>query len=182
METKRTAAQTKAAIEAAYREKRSDLVGWAAAATRDAPEAEDLLQSAFLGALENLDALSAVENLGAWLFASLRNRVIDRWRARERRERLGQAEVSADTLAEIARAADLDPGEALADTELREALAEAIRALPAPQREAIEAQVLGGETFAELSARTGVGIDTLASRKRYAIRALSEALREWADE
>jgi len=181
METKRTTAETRAALEGLYRERSGNLRGWAAAATRDALEAEDIIQSAFLGALDNLDALSAVENLGAWLFASVRNRVVDRWRKRRRRERLGESDVASETLAEIAQAAGLDPAEALASAELQEALAEAIAALPAAQREVITAQAIEGESFRDMAARTGAGIDTLASRKRYAIRSLAFALREWAE-
>jgi len=62
------------------------------------------------------------------------------------------------------------------------ALEVAIEALPAPQREVIRAQALGGVGFKELAEKTGVPIDTLMARKRYAIRKLAAALEYWMDE
>jgi RNA polymerase sigma factor (sigma-70 family) len=182
MGMQKTRGETATELEALYRSRRGYLLDWAISATRSAIEAEDLIQSAFLGALANLDALGAVENLGAWLFASVRNRVIDLWRKRGRRERLGETEVSSDILAEIARATGFDPQEALVGDELSEALAEAIEALPEPQREVILAQALGGETFSAIAKRTGESMETIASRKRYAMKSLSRALREWMDD
>ena len=61
------------------------------------------------------------------------------------------------------------------------ALDVAIEALPGPQRDVIRAQALGEVGFKELAATTGVPIDTLMARKRYAVRKLAAALEYWMD-
>jgi RNA polymerase sigma factor (sigma-70 family) len=65
---------------------------------------------------------------------------------------------------------------------MTDALNDALRALPEEQRLVLEAQVFGGLTFREISETTGVSIDTLTARKRYAIQNLSHALKRWIEE
>jgi len=169
-------------LERAYRKNRQGLLSWAARATRSLADAEDLVQDAFTRALADTEGLASVEDLTAWLFTSLRNRVRDLWRRREVRRRVGETDVSDAVVAEIVAATGLDPAEVVAETELMDALYEAIEALPDEQRAVIEAQVLDGVTFKELSESSGISADTLAARKRYAIKRLAAALREWAVE
>lgn len=78
--------------------------------------------------------------------------------------------------------AGLDPQDLLLRNERLAALEVAINALPAAQREVIRAQALGGVAFKELAEATGVSIDTLMARKRYAIRKLTAALEYWMDD
>jgi RNA polymerase sigma factor (sigma-70 family) len=172
----------KAELEQAYRENKGGFLSWAARATRSMTDAEDLVQDAFARALANIESLSAVEDLAAWLFASVRNRVRDRWRKTEVRKRAGETELADETIDEIVAAAGLDPAELAAEAELIEALYDAIEELPPEQRMVIEAQVLDGLTFRELAEQSGISPDTLAARKRYAIRKLAGALREWMDD
>ena len=117
--------------------------------------------------------------MAAWLFSSVRNRVRDFWRRGRTRKRVGEADVSDSVVSEIVAASGLDPAELAAESELMEALYEAIEELPAGQRDVIEAQVLDGLTFREIAESTGISQDTLATRKRYAIRRLAAALRDW---
>ena len=74
-------------IERAYRENRRGFLAWASRATRDLAEAEDLVQEAFAEAVFRSEALEAVDDLVAWLFATLRNKARDLWRRRETRPR-----------------------------------------------------------------------------------------------
>jgi RNA polymerase sigma factor (sigma-70 family) len=174
--------ETQKRLDAAYRAKRKEYVGWVTREIRNVADAEDVVQSAFASALNRLDALSTVENLGAWLFASIKNRVVDAWRAKARRWESGERDVSAETLAEIAQATGLDPADALESEALLDALQAAIEALPAEQASVLRAQALEGESFASISRRTGISEDTLASRKRYAIAAIAKALRAWIED
>jgi len=144
-------------------------------------DAEDILQDVFLGAMASLDALASVENIPAWIFSSVRNRVIDLWRKRKTRRQAGETEVSEETIGEILDATGLDPLDAVVRDEIADALADAIEALPPEQREVIEAQVLNGIGFRELSESTGISINTLTARKRYAVRRLAFALRDWIE-
>lgn len=173
-------AELQGRVETAYQRKGS-LLAAARRFTRNAQDAEDLLQDVFAAALVNLDALSAVENLPGWLFAALRNRMADLWRRAAAHRHAGETDVSSDTLAEIATAVGLSPEDHAVMMELSDALADAIAALPRDQRAVIEAQALEGIGFRELSERSGVPVNTLIARKRYAIRKLARVLKEWAD-
>lgn len=168
-------------LETAYRENRRGFLAWAAKATRSFVDAEDLVQDAFAKALANVESLDAVDDLVAWLFASVRNRVRDLWRHNETRRKAGEISVSDEAIAEIVASAGLDPAEATASSELLDALYDAIEELPGGQRAVIEAQVLDGLTFKELAESSGISPDTLAARKRYAVKRLAAALREWIE-
>jgi RNA polymerase sigma factor (sigma-70 family) len=172
----------RSAIERTYRERGRGFLAWARRHAPDAETAEDILQDAFIRALVNADGLSLVEDLGAWIFTAMRNRLMDLWRGEGARRRAGAIEVPDEVLEEVAVEAGLDPEDQLARSEMHAALEVAINALPPTQREVIRAQALGGVAFKELAEATGVSIDTLMARKRYAIRKLAAALEYWMDE
>ena len=166
-------------LEAAYRENRPGFLAWAAKATRSLVDAEDLVQDAFTKALARAESLGPVDDLAAWLFASVRNKVRDLWRRNQTRMKAGEIAVSDAAIAEIVAWAGLDPSELAASSELLEALYDAIEELPPEQRTVIEAQVFDGLTFKEIAETSGISPDTLAARKRYAVKRLASALQEW---
>jgi len=166
-------------LERAYRKRRKGFQAWATKTTRNIADAEDLVQDAFASALANADSLIDADDLAAWLFTSLRNKARDLWRRRETRRNAGEADLSDEVLAEIVAASELDPADIAEGVELAEALDAAIGELPDAQRAVIEAQVLDGLTFREIAEETGISADTLAARKRYAIKRLAESLKEW---
>ncbi|HET8922279.1 MAG TPA: sigma-70 family RNA polymerase sigma factor [Candidatus Acidoferrum sp.] len=176
------ASATEKSIERTYRERGRGFLAWARRHAPDAETAEDVLQDAFLRALANADALSPVADIAAWIFSVMRNRLIDLWRGEGARRRAGATEVAAKVLEAVAAEAGLDPEDELQRNEMLAALEVAIGALPAPQREVIRAQALGGVGFKELAEATGVSIDTLMARKRYAMRKLAAALEYWMDD
>ena len=169
-------------IERTYRERRRGFLAWARRHAPDAETAEDILQDAFIRALANANALSPVEDLAAWIFSVMRNRLIDLWRGESTRRRAGATNLPEPVLEEVAAEAGLDPQHQLLRNEMHAALEVAIEALPASQREVIRAQALGEIGFKELAEATGVSIDTLMARKRYAIRKLAAALEYWMDD
>lgn len=175
------ASATKSAIERTYRERGRGFLAWARRHAPDAETAEDVFQDAFIRALTNADALSLVEDLGAWIFSAMRNRLVDLWRGEGSRRRAGAIDLPEDVLEGVAAQAGLDARDQLQRKEMLAALEVAIEALPTPQREVIRAQALGGIGFRELAEKTGVSIDTLMARKRYAIRKLAAALEYWMD-
>lgn len=176
------ASATRKAIERTYRDRGRGFLVWARRHAPDAATAEDILQDAFIRALANADALSLVEDLAAWIFSAMRNRLIDLWRGEGAKQRAGVIELPEEVLESVAIEAGLDPEDQLQRNEMFAALEVAIDALPAPQREVIRAQALGGVAFRELAQATGVSIDTLMARKRYAIRKLAAALKYWMDD
>jgi RNA polymerase sigma factor (sigma-70 family) len=172
---------TRKSIERTYRDRGRGFLAWARRHAPDAATAEDILQDAFIRALANADALSPVADIAAWIFSTMRNRLVDLWRGQGSRRRAGAIELPEEVLESVATEAGLDPQDQLLRNEILAALEVAIDALPAPQREVIRAQALGGVGFRELAEATGVSIDTLMARKRYAIRKLAAALEYWMD-
>lgn len=173
------APDTRQTIERTFRERRKGFLAWALRHAPDPSTAEDILQDAFIRAVANADALAPVEDLAAWIFTAMRNRLVDLFRSDDVRRRAGHVVVADQVLAEVAAQAGIDARERVVRDELLSALGVAIEALPSPQREVIEAQALQGTTFRELAERTGESIDTLMARKRYAMKKLAAALEYW---
>lgn len=174
--------ETQSKLEAAYYERGEELISWAARKTGNREDAEDLLHDAFAATLKGIGRIEHIADPLGWLFTSLRNRVIDLWRKRARRKELGMSPVALETIEEIVAATDLGQAESLERDELSAALADAIAVLPPEQREVIDAQVFRGLSFRELAEQTGVSIDTLSARKRYAIKKIAYALRAWFED
>ena len=173
-------------LSATVRRERGRLLAYIRRWIADTAEAEDILQEALFELVLAYRMLQPVEQAGAWLARVARNRIIDRFR-RGGRLRPGEGRADEDDaagggLAELLPAADGGP-EAAAMREALLAEIEAARAeLPAEQREVFVAQELDGVSFRELAQRTGVSINTLLSRKRYAVRFLRTRLQAAWDE
>jgi RNA polymerase sigma factor (sigma-70 family) len=154
----------------------------------DAAEAEDILQDALTELVAAARLAQPVEQVGAWLARVARNRIIDRFR-RKRPQLLADHGGAADeqqAFDELLPAADGTPETEVMRALLIEEIEAALAELPREQREVFIAQELDGVSFRELAQRSGVSINTLLSRKRYAVRALRERLQavyeEWLAE
>jgi RNA polymerase sigma factor (sigma-70 family) len=169
-------------LEAAYRSERPRLLARLRAAGRTLEEAEDLVHDVYADILERLPLVSEIRNLPAWINTLITRRMIDAWRRDRARAAAGETDVAEDTLREIIAGVGLDPLDGFIRESLLDALNAALKALPAPQRRVVEAQVFGGLTFREIAAATGESIDTLTARKRYALRNLARALRQWIED
>jgi RNA polymerase sigma factor (sigma-70 family) len=173
-------------IAAVVRRERRQLLAFILKRVRDAAEAEDVLQEALYELVAAYRLMQPIEQAGAWLMRVARNRIIDRFRKRRPQlladiEREGEEAASA--LERLLPAVEDGPDVALVRELLLEELERAVGDLPAEQREVFIAQELEGASFKELSARWGIGISTLLSRKHYAVLRLRERLRavyeEW---
>jgi RNA polymerase sigma factor (sigma-70 family) len=146
----------------------------------DPRDAEDILQDVFYELVEANRLLMPIDHLTGWLFRVARNRIIDLFR--KKKPVLFSDAAVADEDDELLQFEDLllspDAGpEALyTRSVLLEALEFAVHELPAEQREVFVAHELEGVSFKEIAARTGVGVNTLLSRKRYAVLHLRERL------
>ncbi|MGA9367144.1 MAG: sigma-70 family RNA polymerase sigma factor, partial [Steroidobacteraceae bacterium] len=147
----------------------------------DAAEAEDVLQEAFYELVAAYRLMQPIEQVGAWLMRVARNRIIDRFRKR-RPQLLSdialEGEAEASTLDSLLPAVEDGPDAELIRGLMMEELERALTELPVEQRQVFVAHELEGASFKELSARWGVGINTLLSRKRYAVLRLRERLYE----
>lgn len=173
-------------IASIVRRERGRLLSFILKRVRDAAEAEDVLQEALYELVSAYRLMQPVEQVGAWLMRVARNRIIDRFRKR-RPQLLGdiapQGEEPDAVLERLLPAVEEGPDAELIRELLLEELERALDGLPKEQREVFVAHELEGASFKELSARWGVGINTLLSRKRYAVlrlrERLSEAFEEW---
>lgn len=152
----------------------------------DPRDAEDILQEVFYELVEANRLLMPIEHVTGWLFRVARNRITDLFRKRTP-ESFGDLAV-VDENDELLRLEDLLPSpdagpEALyARNVLLAELELALDELPAEQREVFVAHELEGRSFKALAAETGVGVNTLLSRKRYAVRHLRERLQSIYDD
>ena len=173
-------------ISATVRRERGRLLAYIRRFIADAAEAEDIVQESLYELVLAYRMTQPVEQAGAWLARVARNRIIDRFRRRSGRPRAveapGNEEDPGGSLADLLPAAAGGPeAEVMRDillTEVEAALAE----LPGEQREVFIAHELDGVSFRELAQRSGVSVNTLLSRKRYAVRYLRKRLQAVWDE
>ena len=144
----------------------------------DEGDVEDILQDVFYELVEAYRLMKPVEQAGAWLFRVARNRIIDLFR-KKRPVLLDDADIS---LEEMLPSADAGPEAAFARSVLWEELEDALEELPEEQREVFIAHEIDGRSFKEIARQTGVPVNTLLSRKRYAVLHLRERLKEINEE
>jgi len=154
----------------------------------DEGDAEDIIQDVFYELVDAYRLMKPVEQVGAWLFRVARNRIIDRFR-RKRPSILGNDGVASGEGGETAQqweellpAPEAGPEAAYARRVLLEELDAALEELPEEQREVFVAHEMEGRSFKELSEATGISINTLLSRKRYAVLQLRLRLQAIYDE
>jgi RNA polymerase sigma factor (sigma-70 family) len=148
----------------------------------DPGDAEDILQDVFSELVESVRMLRPIEQVGAWLFQVARNRIIDRFRRRS----FEPVPVAVDpdsedglaALDELLPSPQAGPQARYARRLLLEELDAALEELPAEQRDVFIAHELEGSSFRELAAQTGLNVNTLLSRKRYAVLHLRDRLRQ----
>jgi len=149
----------------------------------DAGDAEDILQEVFYELIAATRLLQPIEQVSAWLFRVARNRIIDRFR--KNRETLAQSDSAlevqqeeAENLEQMLPSADSGPEALFARQMLLEELEAALDELPAAQRDVFIAHELEGKSFRELAQQTGLSINTLLARKRYAVLHLRRRLQD----
>ncbi len=152
-------------------------------------EAEDILQDVFYQFVAGFESIESLDRVTSWLFQVARNKIIDRYRrdaARPQRTDFGSSSGSDDdaplTLQEILPDLGNTPEDALFREVLWDAIMEALDDLPADQRQIFIQNEMEERGFREISEETGVSINTLLSRKRYAILALRKKLQRLYNE
>lgn len=153
----------------------------------DENDVEDILQEVFYELVQAYRLMQPLEQAGAWLFRVARNRIIDRFRHR-RQEAAGANLPSGVEEPEPFPWEDLlpspaaGPEAAYAREVLMEEIDAALDELPREQREVFVAHEFEGRSFRELAATTGLSVNTLLSRKHYAVLYLRRRLRAIYDE
>jgi RNA polymerase sigma factor (sigma-70 family) len=152
----------------------------------DRADAEDILQDVFYELVEAYRLMKPIEQVGAWLFRVARNRITDLFRRRKPVALEDQQAVAADgeflMLEDLLPSPEAGPDAAYLREVLLEEIEDALDDLPEEQREIFIAHEIEGRSFKELSAETGLSVNTLLSRKHYAVVHLRERLRGIYDE
>lgn len=150
----------------------------------DVGDAEDILQDVFYELVEAYRLMKPVEQVGAWLFRVARNRIIDRFRKKKPDPLTTASSDEAEPLllVELLPSPDDGPEAAYARKVLLDELDAALDELPDAQREVFIAHEIEGRSFKEIAASTGVSVNTLLSRKRYAVLHLRSRLQAIYDE
>jgi len=145
--------------------------------------AEDILQDVFYELVAAYRLMQPVEQVGAWLFRVARNRITDFFR-KKKPEPLDDAgrDGEAFALEDLLPSPEAGPEAVYARSVLLEELDAALDELPEEQREVFIAHELEGRSFKDLAAETGLSVNTLLSRKHYAVLHLRERLQDIYDE
>jgi RNA polymerase sigma factor (sigma-70 family) len=165
---------------------RSRLLNFIRRRVSEPADAEDVLQDVFFRLVEANRLLMPIDHVTAWLFRVARNRIIDlvRKKTPERFSDVLVADEDDDLLhlEELLPSPEAGPEAAYARRVLLEELERAVVELPEAQRVVFVAHELDGRSFKEIAEETGVSVNTLLSRKRYAIRRLRARLRTMYEE
>jgi len=149
----------------------------------DTADAEDVLQDVFYELIQAYRMMRPAEQVTAWLYRVARNRITDLFRRRKSvslNEPVGEEHGA--TIEDLLPSPEAGPEAMYARGVMLETLDEALEELPAEQREVFVAHELLGRSFKEMAEETGVSVNTLLSRKRYAVLHLRERLREMYEE
>jgi RNA polymerase sigma factor (sigma-70 family) len=152
----------------------------------DARDAEDILQDVFYELVEANRLLMPVGHVTGWLFRIARNRITD-WFRKKKPQSFSDAATANDEgellyLEDLLPSPDAGPDALYARRALLDELKRALDDLPPEQREVFVAHELDGRSFNEMAAATGIGVNTLLSRKRYAVLRLRARLQTVYDE
>ena len=149
-------------------------------------DVEDILQEVFYELVEAYRLVKPVEEVGAWLFRVARNRIIDRFR-KTRNEvaspvRVADSEADDIGWEDLLPSMDAGPDAAYARSVLIDELDRALEELPIEQRDAFIGHEIEGRSFKDMASETGVSVNTLLSRKHYAVVHLRQRLQAVYDD
>jgi RNA polymerase sigma factor (sigma-70 family) len=170
-------------IGAVYQDERKRLLGYIRNRISDRIEAEDILQDVFYQLTVGFRDIRRIENLTAWLYRVADNRIIDLFRKKRPVSISLNVNDSDDengplTLGEILPSLGSTPEEDEIKEMIWEAIEETLSELPEEQRRVFIENEFDDLSFKEISEQTGVGVNTLISRKRYAVLALRKRLND----
>jgi RNA polymerase sigma factor (sigma-70 family) len=171
-------------IEALFKADRKRFLGFIRQRVRSQEDAEDILQDVFANVISAAGHVQRpIENLASWVFTAVRNKIIDFYR-KKRADTFSdlitprQREEGNDSLDYLLGDMSYNPDGDLLRKTIWERVQEALKELPDEQREVFEKNEFHGVSFREMSEETGVNINTLLARKRYAVLHLRDRLKD----
>ena len=169
-------------LEQLYRTDRKKLLGFIRQRVKTQEEAEDILHDVFanvLAAAQTVD--KPIENVASWVFTAVRNRIIDSYRKKKTdafSDMLTPAQVDEgiDSFENFIADESYSPDTELLRRTIWDEIQKGLAELPPEQREVFEKNEFEGVSFREMSEASGVNINTLLARKRYAVLHLRKKL------
>ncbi len=146
----------------------------------DTGDAEDILQDVFYELIASYRLMKPIEQVTAWLYRVARNRITDMFR-KQRPGSLNEPlrdDIDSASLEDLLPSPEAGPDAMYARNMMLEMLDDALDELPANQRDVFVAQEVYGRSFKQIAEETGVSVNTLLSRKRYAVLHLRQRLLE----
>lgn len=173
-----------ATADATFRAERKRLFDFIRRRVRTDEDAEDIVEDVFYQLLSSYSVTEPIEKMTSWLFTVARNKIID-WYRKKRPESLPRDENDPSlplNLEDILYDPTQNPDQVYARSMVWTELADALDELPDEQKQVFVMHELEGKSFKEIAEMTGEPINTLLSRKRYAVLFLREKLQELYDE
>ncbi len=148
----------------------------------DLEDAEDILQDVYYEYTTTSRLAVPIEQVTAWLFRVARNKIIDKYR-KKKTDRLDDIKIGRQSneeenyfLADLIKANSESPDDKFDNTLLMTAIEEALDELPKEQRDVFMMHEMENKSFNEISSLTNTSVNTLLSRKRYAVLHLRNKL------
>ena len=165
------------------------LLGFIRSRVSTVEEAEDILQDVFYQFVAGFDTIESIDRITSWLYSVARNKIIDRYRRDAARPKRTDFELAAGkdddaplTLQDILPDFDNTPESTLLREAIWDEITDALEELPKEQRMIFIQNEIEEKSFREISEETGLSINTLLSRKRYAILSLRKRLQKFYED
>ncbi len=175
--------------ENTFLNEKDKLLGFIRSRVSSVEEAEDILQDVFFQFVSGFETIESLDRVTSWLYSVARNKIIDRYRRDASRPKRTDFELVSGreddvplTLQDILPDLDNTPESTLLREAIWDEITDALAELPADQREIFIQNEMEEKSFREIADETGVSINTLLSRKRYAILALRKRLQRFYDD
>lgn len=173
-------------ISEAFSRNRARLGNFIRRRVPDSRDAEDILQDVFSELVEANRLLMPIEHVTGWLFRVARNRITDLFR-KKRPSPLSEVATAGEDgellhIEDLLPSPDAGPDALYFRNVLLDELELALDELPREQRDVFVAHEIEGRSFKEMAAESGVSMNTLLARKRYAVLRLRDRLRSIYDE
>jgi RNA polymerase sigma factor (sigma-70 family) len=172
-----------------FLKEKDKLLGFIRSRVSSEEEAEDILQDVFYQFVAGFDGIESLDRVTSWLYSVARNKIIDRYRRDSVRPKKADFESTAGseddaplTLQEILPDLGNSPESLMLREAIWDEIMEALEELPADQRAIFIQNEMEERSFREISEETGISINTLLSRKRYAIMSLRKRLQRFYDD
>ena len=161
-----------------FNKERNRLLTFISSRVNNREDAEDILQDVFYSTIQGTSITDPIENILSWVYTVAKNKIIDWYRKKRHHHTSIEKDLSERSLEYLLADSELHPEKMFLRKLILEEVEESIEELPEKQKEVFILQVIEGKAFQEISEMTGESINTLLSRKRYAIATLQNRLKE----